>query len=132
MILSKEQVIQTLGEKISLTLADVSTIKAAYDNLDLDTLRTEALARVTVENWKSGDKASTGVLFEDAHPSLKGGGAAYSVYIDGKRTYFQYDNPFSSDPLTSDNVEAVKQKHIDNIVDGLVNERLVDEVLKQV
>jgi hypothetical protein len=128
-MITKEEAVQTIADKITLSLSDVLTVKNVYDTLDLDALRAEEEARVTITDWKLGDRATTGKLYEDAHPKLKDGGAAYHVYIDGKQVYFQYDNILGGE-LNATTLADAKKAHLEKIVDGLMAKRIVDEIIK--
>lgn len=131
-IMTKEQAVRAISEHIQLTLSDVAKVKNAYDQIDIDSLRKAAQARVEVKDWKPGDRASTGVLYEDVHPELKNGAKAYYVYIDGKLALFQYIDLSGKQMLTDDDLSAAKAAHKDKIVDNLVNAQIPDEILKLV
>ena len=133
MLLTKEQAVKAVGEMVQLGLSDISTIKGLYDDLDLVALKAAAAKRITTKDWVKGDKAGTGMLYEDAQPALKTGALAYSLFVDGVQSYFQGTHPVTGALIdTAEALSDAKAKHIEMMADTLVNAQIPDEILKLV
>ena len=132
MILTATQVANALGERFALGLTDIKRIKDAYATLDIEALRARARQRIEVRDWKPGDVAGTGKLWEEIYPHLQSGAKAYSIWIDGALIYFQYVHPYTGQEMRSpDDLNNAKAKHIEDIVDDIVNAQLPDLVLEK-
>ena len=133
MLITKEQSVKAIGEMIQLSLSDIVTVKSLYDQVDLVALKTAATKRITTKDWAKGDKAGTGMLYEDAQPTLKTGALAYSLFVDGVQSYFQGTHPVTGALIdTAEALSDAKAKHIEMMADNLVNAQIPDEILKLV
>jgi hypothetical protein len=130
MIITVSQVIQQLGQSLNLTLDDIRRIKELYAQIDIQALKEEARRRIRVVPWEPGQRAPTGVLFEDVYPHLKEGYKAYSIYIDGNLVYFQYEAPQGGQMKTQEEMEKAAASQVENIVDELVNTSILDRILE--
>ena len=132
MILTAAQVANALGERFNLGLQDIKAIRTAYASIDIEALRDKARKRIEVRDWKPGDVASTGKLWEEIHPELLTGAKAYSIWIDGALVYFQYAHPYTGQQMTTTAaLEDAKAKHIENIIDDIVNAQLPELVIEE-
>lgn len=130
MIITVSQVIQQLGQSLNLTPDDIRRIKELYAQIDIEALKAEARKRIRVVPWEPGQRAPTGVLFEDAYPHLKEGYKAYSIYIDGNLVYFQYDAPQGGRMKTQEEMEKAAASQVENIVDDLVSVKILELILE--
>jgi hypothetical protein len=129
MIITVSQVIQQLGQSLNLTLDDIRRIKEIYAKIDIEALKEEARKRIRVVPWEPGQRAATGVLFEDVYPHLKEGYKAYSIYIDGNLVYFQYEAPQGGWMKTQEEMEKAAASQVENIVDDLVSAKILERIL---
>ena len=123
-------VIGALGVQATPEL--ISRIKAVARSLDLDAMRSRVEGRIQIVPWKPGDKAPTGILFEDAHPELKQGKKAYHVFIDGRRVYFQYTSIIDGNYIDDEEeLAACMEQHKNQLVDELLLQEAVEEVIER-
>ena len=105
-------------------------VKTAYNSLDLDKIKSDAEARVKVEEWKG--EAINAVTDPKEHwPILKQEGAkAIKVWIDGKLIRFEYADWHTGGPITADSLSSLMAEIHDTTVDDLANQAVVQAVIK--
>ena len=131
MIIKAAQVANALGERFTLGLEDIKTIRSVYASIDIKALREKARERIEVRDWKPGDVSGTGKLWEEIYPELLTGAKAYSIWIDGALVYFQYAHPYTGQQMTTTAaLEDAKAKHVENIIDDIVNAQIPDLVIE--
>ena len=135
-IVKLADVARALRERMGLTFSDpaqLQALRAAYNSINIAELQEAARQRITVRDWQPGDRAPTGVLYEDVHPELKNGAKAYELYLDGRLLYFQYTHPETGKYMYSDaELEDAKKKHVAMIVEDLVNSAIHDLVAEKI
>jgi len=131
-ILTVGQAAQVVGRMLNLSGADLQKVKQIYAQIDIDALKAQAQDRIKIVDWKPGDRAPTGVLYEDVYPHLKEGGKAYYLYLEGQLLYFQYSHPRTGKRLYTDqDLQDAKKAHISMLVERLVNEAIIENIVEQ-
>ena len=130
-IMTEGELIRALGEVLNLQLSDIPKIRAAYQSLNIEALREEARRRIRVVLWEPGQKAPTGVLWEEAYPHLKEGYKAYAIYIDGRLVYFVPESPKTGQKMkTDEELQEAIAHHVESLVDDIVNAQIPNLVLE--
>lgn len=109
-------------------------IEQWYNSLNLTEIETPIRSRFRVELW-DGVSPINGVSAEDIKnnpdfpkdPDAKG----YFIYIDDNLVYFQYHTINGKLPITDMNWQEESNKHVDQLVQQMVQQEIVNKFLQQ-
>lgn len=115
-------------------IVNLTEIEQWYNSLNLAEIETTIRSRFRVELW-DGVSPVNGVSAEDIKSNSDfpkdSDAKGYFIYIDDNLVYFQYHTLNGKLPITDMNWQEESNKHVDQLVQQMVQQEIVNKFLQQ-